>query len=102
MRNPAPHRPPSWELETVRQARGCQGAHGCWKHEGSEAPAELGTLFSGSILAPVSGKLPSGRAGAVSGEDGLGQEECSWQEEQHVLKPQGEMDLGCWGMGTSL
>lgn len=33
------------------------------------------------------------------GEDGLGQEEYSWQEEQHVLTPQGEMDLGCLGHG---
>lgn len=87
---------------TVRQARCCQGAHSWWKGEGSEAPAELGTPFSWSILALVSGKLPSGRAGALSGEDRLGQEEYSWQEEQHVLKSQGEMDLGCWGMGTSL
>lgn len=49
----------------------------------------------------MSGKLPSGRAGTLSGEDGLGQEEYFWQEEQHVLKPRGEMDLGCGGMGTS-
>lgn len=65
-------------------------------------PAELSTPFSWSILALMSGKLPSGTAGTLPGKDELRQEEYSWQEEQHVLKPQGEVDLGCWGMGTSL